>query len=144
MSCPISLLPGVVLIEFVHFNYTVIQNFGIPLPKHSGRQLSRKFRVQNFYPKLWVFKPKLRGFEPKIENRSFVFLNQSCSFCKDFFPTDTSGRFRDFLRSKLRNIKSIRSLKRSFGWAETGEIIEVSGENESLCIASVFSLSEFS
>jgi hypothetical protein len=42
--------------------YTVIQNFGFPLPKHSGRQLLRKFRVQNFYLKLRVSEPKLRVF----------------------------------------------------------------------------------
>jgi hypothetical protein len=89
--------------------YTVIQNFGFPLPKHFGnnsygdfelKKITRNFGFINgnfefsyrnfgfFEPKLLVFQPKLRVFE----NRSFVFLNQSCSFCKDFFcPTETSG-----------------------------------------------------
>jgi hypothetical protein len=47
---------------------TVIQNFGFPLPKHSGRQLLRKFQVQKFYPKFRGFEPKLRGFEPKFRD----------------------------------------------------------------------------
>jgi hypothetical protein len=82
--------------------YTVVQNFGFPLPKRSRRQLLRKFRVQKIYPKLQAFEPKLRVFEPKLlvfgpklrvfrtetfvlSTRNFVFLkievsclNQSC------------------------------------------------------------------
>jgi hypothetical protein len=116
---------------------TVIKIFGFPPSKHSRRQLLQKFRVQKFYPKLRNFEPKLRVFgffEPKLrvsypklrvfENRSFVFLlNQSCSVCKDFFVIP-----------KLRNIKSIRS----FGRAETREILEVSGENKLLCTRNLF------
>jgi hypothetical protein len=87
--------------------YTVIQNFGFSLPKHFGRQLLRRFRVQKFYPKLrgfepklWIFELKLRFFYPKLrvfENRSFVFLNQSCLFCKEFFSScrNDSGSFCD-------------------------------------------------
>jgi hypothetical protein len=68
-------------------SYTVIQKFGFALPKPSGRQLLRKFRVKNFRPKLRRFEPKIRVFEQKLrvfENRSFVILNQSCSFYKEY------------------------------------------------------------
>jgi hypothetical protein len=47
---------------YPHEMRSVIQNFGFTLPKHSGRQLLRKFRVQKFYPKLRVFEPKLRVY----------------------------------------------------------------------------------
>jgi hypothetical protein len=51
----------------------------------SSKNLSK---TSGFEPKLRVFVPKLRVFEPKLrgfENWSIVLLNQSCSFCKEFF-----------------------------------------------------------
>jgi hypothetical protein len=108
------------------------------LPETSGfRTETSGFRTETsgfsnrnfgfFEPKLWVFQPKLRVFESRI----IVFLNQSCSFCNEFFLSyrNFGYWFRDFMRPKLRNIKS----RRSFGWTETGKILEVSGENELLC-----------
>jgi hypothetical protein len=80
---------------------TVIQNFGFPLPKHSGRQLLWKFRVQKFYfgvfnrnfgsfePKLRIFRTETSFFLPEtscIWKPEFrIFLKQSFSFCKQIF-----------------------------------------------------------
>jgi hypothetical protein len=101
-----------------------------------------KFRV--FEPKHRVFSPKIRVFRTEISGFwtetscfwSFVFLNQSCSFCKEFcfVLLKLWVLIPEFLRPKLRNIKSIRSFGK-FGSAETGEILEVSGENELLFIS---------
>jgi hypothetical protein len=72
------------------------------------------------------FEPKLRVFETKLRDFS--------SYQKFEYW------LRDFLRPKLRNIKSIRS----FGWAETGEILEISGENKIRCtIFCIFFFSTF-
>jgi hypothetical protein len=78
-------------LEFKNFT----QNFGV-LNRNFGFSyrnfgfLNRDFGFSNlnfgiFKP---FFEPKLRFSYPKLpvfENRSFVFLNQSCSFCKEIF-----------------------------------------------------------
>jgi hypothetical protein len=116
---------------FNAFHILSIQNFEIPLPKNSGRQLLRKFQV--FEPKLRVFRTEtsvfsnrnleFSCFKTKIVRFAMIFLSYRNFECW----------FRDCLRPKLRYIKSIRSFKRSFGWAKTGGILEVSSENELLC-----------
>jgi hypothetical protein len=125
--------------------YTVIKNFGFPPPKHSGRQLLRKFRVQKFYPKLrvfepklWVFEPKLRVFEPKLrvcKLKLRVFQTETLAF-----RTKISGfwkvvRFAKifFVLPKLRVLIPGFFTTETSGYPDTREILEVSGENKWLC-----------
>jgi hypothetical protein len=49
--------------------------------------------------------------------------NFGSEYCAWFWVTKTSGF-----------TKNIQNPTRSFGWAETGEILEVSGENKTLCM----------
>jgi hypothetical protein len=117
-------------------SYTVIQNFGFPLPKHSRRQLLRKFRVQKFYPTsgFWTdtsgFRTETSGFRPETSGFQTETLG--------FFNRNFGCWFRDFLRAKIRNFKSIQSFLRSFGWAEIEKILEVSDENKLLCMIFMF------
>jgi hypothetical protein len=82
-------------------NYCVIQNFGFPLPKHSGRQLLQKFQVQKFYPKLWIFEQKIRVFQPKLR----VFEPKLRVFEPKLrvFRTETLGFFNRNFRFSNRN-----------------------------------------
>jgi hypothetical protein len=150
--------------------YTVIQNFGFLLPKHSVlKNLPRlsiiqlKFRVEGDHissiffrskqlaawfvgHRCWLWAQKILRSSPKqarkveqkikilpgdqksesnfsqiqsgINNRNF-----GQEFYAWFWETETSGF-----------AKNIRNHARSYGWAETGEILEVSGEKKLLCI----------
>jgi hypothetical protein len=86
--------------------YTVIQNFGFPLPKHSGRHLLRKFRVKNIHPKLQGCEPKLHGFEPKL--RGFEPILRVCEpKLRGFEPILRvfEPKLRVFLKLKFRVFK---------------------------------------
>jgi hypothetical protein len=85
--------------------------------------LNRNFGFSNL--NFRSFEPKLRGFRtetsfsyPKLrvfENRSFVFLNQSSSFCKDFFSSESSEyQIHTKFRTKFR-LSGNRRNSRSFG-----------------------------
>jgi hypothetical protein len=106
--------------------YTAIPNFGFSLPKHTGKQLLRKFRVQKIYPKLRIFEPnfgfsnrnigfsnlfsgfqpKLRIFEPKLRvfELNFEFSNWNLGFfnLNSGFSTQNFG----FLNRKFVFLKT--------------------------------------
>jgi hypothetical protein len=90
---------------------------------------------------LWVQNVPNR---PEKKNKKSKFYqairNQNQNF-HGFIPestTETSGlNFpRNFERPKLRVLQKTRNHARSFGWAETGEILEVSGEKKLLRVNS--------
>jgi hypothetical protein len=60
-------------IAVIHSYTQLFKNFRFPLPKYSGRQILRKFRVHNIYP-------KLRGLNIGFSNRNFGFSNRIFGF----------------------------------------------------------------
>jgi hypothetical protein len=104
---------------------TVIKIFGVLLLKHFIRKKLWKIRYAGFYTKLRVFFPKFQNIIPKFR----IFYPKH----RVFKPTSRNFgcKFRDYLLPKLQKCQKTRSFNRS--WTETGEILEILGENELLC-----------
>jgi hypothetical protein len=96
-----------------------------PLPKHSGRQLLPKFRVQKMYPKFRGFELKLRGFESKLRGfkpKLRVFRTETSGFRTETsgFRTETSC-FHQKFRVFVFVLPKLRVLIPGFFVTETSE-----------------------
>jgi hypothetical protein len=89
---------------------------------------------------LWTFSPKSPGFKPqtgqkrrtKNQKLESNFSRIHTGFNNRNFGPEFSAWFWEIETSVFA--KNRRNHARSFGWAETGKILEVSGEKNLLCI----------